>query len=82
MEVDIIRIGNFQGIRLPLAILRQCGIGSRVELEIKDNCIIIKPLKTPRQGWAEALELMHKERDDLRLVPEEIGNELLEDWDD
>ena len=82
MEVDIIRIGNFQGIRLPLAILRQCGIGSRVELEIKDNCIIIKPLKTPRQGWDEAIELMHKERDDLRLVPEEIGNELLEDWDD
>lgn len=82
MEVDIIRIGNSQGIRLPLAILRQCGIGSRVELEIKNNCIIIKPLKTPRQGWAEAFELMHKERDDSPLVPEEIDEELLEDWND
>jgi antitoxin MazE len=82
MEVDIIRIGNSQGIRLPLAILRQCGIRSKVELEIKDNCIIIKPVKTPRQGWAEAFKFMHKEGDDALLVPEEIDTELLEDWDE
>ncbi len=82
MEVDIIRIGNSQGIRLPLAILRKCGIGSKVELEIKNNCIILKPLKAPRQGWAEAFKLMHKEGDDSLLVPEEIDNGLLEDWDE
>jgi len=82
MEVDVIRIGNSQGIRLPLSILRQCGIGSKVELEIKGNYIILKSLKAPRQGWAEAFKLMHKEGDDSLLVPEEIDNKLLEDWDE
>ena len=82
MQMDIIKIGNSKGIRLPLAVLKQCGIDSKVELEIKDNCIIIKPVKTPRQGWAEALELMHKNNDDPLLISEEIDNETLEAWDE
>ncbi len=82
MEIDIIKIGNSKGIRLPQAILKQCGIDSKVELEIKDHYIIIKPVKTPRQGWAEAFKLMHKEGDDSLLIPEEIDNEVLEDWDE
>jgi hypothetical protein len=45
-------------------------------------CLIIKPIKTPRQGWVEAFKLMHKEEDDSLLISEEIDNELLEDWDD
>ena len=82
MELDIIKIGNSKGIRVPLAILKQCGIESKVELEVKDNCIIIKPVKNPRQGWTEAFELMHQEKDDTLLIPEEIDNDLLEDWDE
>ncbi|NLK51807.1 MAG: AbrB/MazE/SpoVT family DNA-binding domain-containing protein [Syntrophomonadaceae bacterium] len=82
MEIDIIRIGNSKGIRLPQAILKQCGIESKVQLEIKGNCIIIKPIKTPRQGWAEAFKLMHKDGDDYLLIPEEIDKEALEDWDE
>jgi antitoxin MazE len=80
--MDIIKIGNSKGIRLPIAVLKQCGIDSKVELEIKDNYIILKPVKTPRQGWAEAFELMHKNGDDSLLIPEEIDNETLEAWDE
>ncbi|GAB6156381.1 hypothetical protein JCM17380_51330 [Desulfosporosinus burensis] len=82
MQMDIIKIGNSKGIRLPLAVLKQCGIDTKVELEIKDNCIIIKPVITPRQGWAKAFELMHKNNDDSLLIPEEIDNETLEAWDE
>ncbi|MHB8127306.1 MAG: AbrB/MazE/SpoVT family DNA-binding domain-containing protein [Desulfitobacteriaceae bacterium] len=82
MQIDIIKIGNSKGIRLPLAVLKQCGIDSRVELEIKDNCIIIKPVLTPRQGWSDAFELMHKNNDDVLLIPAEIDNETLEAWDE
>lgn len=78
MLMDIIKIGNSKGIRLPLAVLKQCGIDSKVELEIKDNYIIIKPVKTPRQGWAEAFELMHKNNDDTLLIPEEMDNGILD----
>lgn len=82
MQLDVIKIGNSKGIRLPLTVLKQCGIDSKVELEIKDNFIIIKPIKTPRQGWAEAFELMHKNSDDNLLIPEEVDNETLEAWDE
>jgi antitoxin MazE len=82
MEIDVIKIGNSKGIRLPMAILKQCGIESKVELEIEDNCIIIKPLKTPRQGWAEAFKVMHEKGDDSLLIEEEIDNDLLEAWDE
>ncbi|MFA6808235.1 MAG: AbrB/MazE/SpoVT family DNA-binding domain-containing protein [Eubacteriales bacterium] len=81
MEMDIIKIGNSKGIRIPHAVLRQCGIDSKVELVVEDNFIIIKPVSTPRRGWAEALELMHKNNDDILLIPEELDNEMLEVWD-
>ena len=82
MQLDIIKIGNSKGIRLPLAVLKQCGIDSKVELEIQDNCIIIKPIKRPRQGWAEAFELMHKNHDDPLVIPDELDDETLEVWDE
>ncbi len=82
MEMDIIKIGNSKGIRIPHAVLKQCGIDSKVELVVKDNYIIIKPVSTPRQGWAAALELMHKNNDDALLISEEIDNDMLEVWDE
>lgn len=82
MQMDIVKIGNSKGIRLPLAVLKQCGIDSKVELEIKDNCIIIKPVIAPRQGWAEAFELLNNNNDDFLLISEEIDNETLEAWDE
>lgn len=81
MQMDIIKIGNSKGIRLPLAVLKQCGIDSKVELEIQDNYIIIKPIKNPRQGWAEAFQLMHKNNDDTLVIPDELDDETLEAWD-
>ncbi len=82
MELDVVKIGNSKGIRLPLAVIKQCGIEDKVKMEIKDNCIIIKPVKAPRQGWTEAFELMHKNRDDILYMPEEMDNETLEKWNE
>ncbi len=44
MQVDVVRIGNSKGIRIPVALLKQCGIGQKVELEVKHNQIVIKPV--------------------------------------
>ena len=55
MEIDVIKIGNSKGIRLPMAILKQCGIESKVELEIEDNCIIIKPVKNSSSRLGRSL---------------------------
>lgn len=40
MQMDIIRIGNSKGIRIPLAVLKQCGIDSKVELEVEVHSMV------------------------------------------
>jgi antitoxin MazE len=82
MEMNIIKIGNSRGIRLPAAILKQCGIDSKVNVEIEDNSIIIRPIEAPRRGWPEKLELMHAEGHDHPIVSEEIDDDVLEDWNE
>jgi len=33
MKTDVIRIGISKGVRIPARILKQCGIGSKAEIE-------------------------------------------------
>ncbi|MDD2300088.1 MAG: AbrB/MazE/SpoVT family DNA-binding domain-containing protein [Fermentimonas sp.] len=77
MKTDVIRIGNSKGVRLPSTILKQCGIGSKVEIEVRDNEIILKPVKSPREGWQDAFQQMHEFGDDELIIPDEIDAELL-----
>ena len=82
MQTDIVRIGNSKGIRLPATVLKQCGIGKKVELEVRNNYIILKPVRTPREGWAAAFQRMHKYGEDELLAPSELDHDLLEKWDE
>ncbi|MDR1702817.1 MAG: AbrB/MazE/SpoVT family DNA-binding domain-containing protein [Sporomusaceae bacterium] len=54
MEVDVVRIGNSRGIRIPASILKQCGINKKVTISVDGNKIILLPSRSPRLGWAEA----------------------------
>lgn len=54
MEVDVVRIGNSRGIRIPASILKQCGIDKKVTIKIDGDTITLTPSRAPRQGWAEA----------------------------
>lgn len=55
MKLDIIRIGNSKGIRLPKAVLEQCELGDEVELEVRGQEIVLRqPKRRPREGWGEA----------------------------
>jgi len=54
MEVDVVRIGNSKGIRIPTSMLKQCGIDKKVIIKVNGNAITLTPASTPRQGWAEA----------------------------
>lgn len=56
MEVDIVRIGNSKGVRIPASMLKQCGIDKKVIIKINGNTITLAPAGVPRQGWAEACE--------------------------
>jgi antitoxin MazE len=80
MKTDVIKIGNSKGVRLPATMLKQCGIGSKVEIEVRQNEIILKPVQSPREGWEAAFLQMHECEDDRLIIPDEIDGELLEEW--
>lgn len=54
MRASVVRIGNSRGLRIPQALLEQCGIGDAVDLTVENGRLIVSPLEHPRSGWAEA----------------------------
>ena len=56
MKVELVRIGNSRGIRIPKPIIDQCGFGDTVDLRVEQDCLVIAPDRPPRQGWEEAFQ--------------------------
>ena len=56
MQTPVISIGNSKGLRIPKAILIQCGIQDMVDLRVTDGGLMISPIKKLRAGWEEAIQ--------------------------
>lgn len=67
MKVNIIRIGNSRGLRLPKAVLRHCRLEDTVELEVEDDRVVIRSARKARSGWDEAFTEMAARGDDALL---------------
>lgn len=81
MKVAIIPIGNSKGIRIPKVVLEQCHIKKEVNMEVKDESIIIRPFKEePRKNWAEVFKKMHENGDDKLLIDDSIDFDM-ETWE-
>lgn len=78
MKVNIIRIGNSQGVRIPRPILEKCGLRGRVEMNVEDNVLVIAPVQEVRDGWSDAFKRMAEQGDDEPLLNE---NDL-SSWDE
>ncbi|MDR3550203.1 MAG: hypothetical protein P4L31_02225 [Candidatus Babeliales bacterium] len=70
MKIDLIQIGNSQGIRLPKSIIKQCRFSEVIEAEIQDGKLILSSEQKPRTGWADAFKSMAKAGDDTLVMPE------------
>jgi len=69
MQVNVVKIGNSRGIRIPKKVLDQCQIDEALDLSVQDNVIVLTPMhKKPREGWAEAAQLCHERGDDKLLI--------------
>ena len=64
MLTKIVPIGNSRGIRIPKAMLDHCGFGEEAELEAKKGALILRPVTSPRAGWAGAFAGMGAAKDD------------------
>ncbi|HSN98025.1 MAG TPA: AbrB/MazE/SpoVT family DNA-binding domain-containing protein [Candidatus Nanopelagicales bacterium] len=64
MKTRLVRIGNSRGVRLPKPLIEQAGLTDEVELEVRDDAIVILSQKRPRAGWAEAAQALHEKDGD------------------
>lgn len=81
MEIPVVKIGNFLGIRIPKSIIDQLNIKDKLELEVHENKIVLESAKSAaREGWREAFANMHSKGDYEQLVPELQDGEAV-DWE-
>ena len=82
MLVSVVQIGNSRGVRLPKAILDQLSISDKLDMEVENSKIILKPVpRHPRDGWDVAFKKMNTEGEDTLLVPEEaISKDFEWEW--
>ena len=78
IKTRIVRIGNSQGIRIPKLLLDQTNFGNEVELELKENHIVIRSSQSTRHGWEDQFRMMAEQGDD-RLLDETMQ---LSSWDE
>ena len=81
MKVKLVRIGNSRGIRIPKAILEQCGLREAAELRVEKDRLVIAREQRPRQGWEEAfLAAGPSSKDELLLEALQSSAFDREDW--
>jgi antitoxin MazE len=77
VKVKIVQIGNSRGIRIPKALLEQCGLEGELELVPDGDQLILRPSARPRKGWAKAFKEMAERGDDALLT-----GDIQSDFDD
>jgi len=67
MKVQIIKIGNSKGIRIPKPVLTQCGFKDVLEMEVKDKKMVISSPKITRSGWEKKFRKLTLDANDTLL---------------
>ena len=80
MRTDVIKIGNSKGIRIPAVILKECNIADKIELEVQDGKIIIKPIESPRKNWDNEFKKMHYNGEDKLIIDDSFDLDT-EEWE-
>lgn len=75
MLMDVIKIGNSKGIRIPANVLKELNLKDKVEFIVEGDSIILKPVKEPRSDWDKVFKEMHKNKDDNLIVDEDLDCE-------
>jgi len=81
LKTNLVKIGNSLGIRIPKAVLQQIHLVDGIEIEIKKDCLVLKPASNLRAGWAEAFQKA-KGKDKVRDPELEAWEKLPNDNDE
>ncbi|WP_420148761.1 AbrB/MazE/SpoVT family DNA-binding domain-containing protein [Spirosoma sp.] len=80
MRLAVVSIGNSKGIRIPKTVLDKYQIGNSVEVEMRENELVLRSVRKPREGWEDAFKQMHENGDDRLLIPDVFADETWEEW--
>lgn len=81
MKVKLISIGNSKGVRIPASVIKECGLGSELEMRVENDAVVLTPARKVRDGWGAAFERMAAAGDDRSLLPEDLENDFdTKDW--
>jgi len=79
MIINIIKIGNSNGLRLSKTLLQQYNINDTVELILEKDHIKILPTEEPRKGWSAKFQQMNENGDDQLLIDDVLEDESFEE---
>ena len=80
MRVELVRVGNSRGIRIPKPIIEQCGFEDTVELQIENHRLVIAPARQPRAGWEDAFRAAGSSAHDELLLDTPSSQFDREEW--
>jgi len=80
MILQVVKVGNSKGLRIPKRILEQYQIDNEVDISTTKDGLVIKPVKSKaRTGWEKKFKEMAISRDDTLLIPE-LENSADREW--
>ena len=83
MRTKVIKIGNSRGVRIPKSFIEQSGLDDEVELEIRNDQIIIRSISTKkREGWDILFKKMAQNKDDILLYSDTLVVQTIWDKDE
>ena len=80
MKVELVRVGNSRGIRIPKPIIEQCRFEDAVELRVENDHLVIAPARLPRAGWEEAFRAAGSSAHDELLLDTPSNQFDREEW--
>jgi antitoxin MazE len=66
MKAHLVRVGNSQGVRIPKALLAQCGMTGSVSMQVENGALVLRALAPERDGWEERFAAGAAVDDDLK----------------
>jgi antitoxin MazE len=80
MKVNLIKIGNSKGIRIPKFVVEQCGLQNPLELYVSKNKIVLESSSRPRAGW-ETLFMEQSQNKNYFKDFDLLINKFDKDWE-
>ncbi len=75
MKLNVVRVGNSRGLRLPKRILEEYRITEQVELNLKEGYIELRAIDEPRAGWREDFIRMMADENEEERIPDFFEDE-------